>query len=84
MSAATDIMLRDKCSYHEAVAKIEAAKVAAGTHARITIEAVGVRKADAVKYALNLIGMMMCEPHEKGHSCGGDNGNASGKWEDAP
>lgn len=47
---------------------------------RLTIEAVGLRKSDAAAYALRLIGMMMQEAHRKGHSCGGELGNASGNW----
>lgn len=84
MSAATDLMRKEKISYQEAIARIEAEKVKAGTHARLTIDAVGLRKSDAASYALRLIGMMLEDPHDKGHSVGGDNGNASGKWEDAP
>lgn len=46
------------------------------------IEAIGLRQSDAAAYALRLIGMMMQEAHTKGHSCGGETGNASGNWTD--
>jgi hypothetical protein len=52
-----------------------------GSGYRLTIEAVGLRQSDAAAYALRLIGMMMQEAHTKGHSCGGELGNASGNWE---
>ena len=48
---------------------------------RLHIEAVGLRQTDAVAYALRLIGMMVQSAHTKGHSCGGETGNASGNWE---
>lgn len=52
-----------------------------GSGYRLTIEAVGLRQSDAAAYALRLIGSMMQEAHTKGHSCGGELGNASGNWE---
>jgi hypothetical protein len=51
---------------------------------RLTIEAVGLRQSDAAAHALTLIGMMMQDAHDKGHSCGGTTGNASGRWERLP
>jgi hypothetical protein len=48
---------------------------------RLTIEAVGLRKSDAAAYALSLIGQMMQDAHELGHSCSGYSGNAFGKWQ---
>ena len=52
-----------------------------GSGYRLTIEAVGLRQSDAAAFALRLIGSMMQEPHNKGHGCGGELGNASGNWE---
>ena len=53
---------------------------------RMKIESVGLSQSDAASYALRLIGSMMQQAHTKGHSCGGELGNASGNWEnlDAP
>ena len=48
---------------------------------RLVIEAVGLRKSDAAAFALRLIGQMIQDPSEKGHSCGGETGSASGNWE---
>jgi hypothetical protein len=47
---------------------------------RLTIDAIGLRQSDAAAFALRLIGMMMQEAHSKGHSCGGELGNAVGGW----
>ncbi len=51
---------------------------------RLTIEAVGLRQSDAAAQALTLIGTMMQDAHDKGHSCGGTTGNAAGRWERLP
>jgi hypothetical protein len=48
---------------------------------RIKIDAVGFRKTDAASYALRVLGMMLQEAHYNGHSCGGENGSATGQWE---
>ncbi len=52
-----------------------------GQNYRLNIEAVGMSRADAVAYALRLIGMMIQQAHTRGHSCGGETGNASGNWD---
>lgn len=54
---------------------------ATGSGCRLHLEAVGLRQSDAAAYALRLLGMMMQEAHTRGHSCGGETGNASGNWE---
>jgi hypothetical protein len=48
---------------------------------RLTIEAVGLTKGMAVNHALRLIAEMIVDPSEKGHSVGGETGNATGKFE---
>lgn len=48
---------------------------------RLSIDAIGLRQADAIAHALRLIGMMTQNAHTKGHSCGGETGSASGNWE---
>lgn len=48
---------------------------------RLVIEAVALTQAGAASQALSLIGSMMVSPHGLGHSNGGTNGNASGRWE---
>lgn len=47
---------------------------------KLEIEAHGLTKGLAVSYALRLLAGMVDEPHGRGHSCGGDNGNASGNF----
>ena len=68
---------------HSPNAEVSEAAFAAptGSGYRLTIEAFGLRQSDAAAYALRLIGSMMQEAHTKGHSCGGERGNASGNWE---
>jgi len=47
----------------------------------VTVEAVGTTKATAIANALRLLAMMAECPHDKGHSTGGETGNATGKIE---
>ena len=51
---------------------------------RIKLEAIGTSQSDAAANALKVIGMMMNIPNGRGYSCGGTDGNASGRWEAIP
>jgi hypothetical protein len=52
------------------------------SHFRVTVEAVGLTKAAAIAQALRLLALMAEEAHERGHSTGSTNGNATGKIEE--